>query len=212
MASIFADIDGYTAYVDNSIKSGERAIGNAVRDIHVLREELNSVLKEDFGGKRVRFIGDCIQGILAEGGAKEDDVKESVRSAAFCAFGMQSSFKLAQEILKTIDKLGLAIGIEYGQVPLTRLGNRGDESVRCAAGMAVVHSERMQQSIQGAGVQLGEVALRNADARIQSYFGGGAAMLMEYADAADHFAHYTSPSVQIIRNDPSARSHLVETN
>lgn len=133
MASLFADIDGYTAYVDAAIRSGEQSIHNAVRDIHVLREELNSVLKEEFGGKRVRFIGDCIQGVVAEG-AHSDDAAETVREASMCASGMQSSFLLAQGILKTIDALGLAIGIEYGPVPLTRIGGRGDESVRCAAG------------------------------------------------------------------------------
>ncbi len=205
MASLFADIDGYTAYVDSAIRNGEQSIYNAVRDIHVLREELNSVLKEDFGGKRVRFIGDCIQGVLAEG-ADDDDATETVREASICASGMQSSFLLAKDILKTIDGLGLAIGIEYGPVPLTRIGARGDESVRCAAGLAVLKSERLQQSIEGSGIRLGATALRHADVAMRQYF-NSSARIMAYPDAVDHFAHRSSPAVQIIRNDPSARPH-----
>ena len=61
MASVFADIDGFTAFVDEAIQVGSEAIKRAARNIHVIREELNDVLKDDFQGKRVRFIGDCIQ-------------------------------------------------------------------------------------------------------------------------------------------------------
>ena len=76
----------------------------------------------------MRFIGDCIQGVIAEG-ARQDDGPGSVRQSVICASGMRSSFSLAQQILGTINKLDLAIGIEYGAVPLTRIGNRGTESV-----------------------------------------------------------------------------------
>ena len=54
MASLFADIDGYTLFVDNAIRQGQEAIKTAVVGIHVIREELNDVLKADCEGKRVR--------------------------------------------------------------------------------------------------------------------------------------------------------------
>ena len=84
MASIFADIDGFTNFVDQAIQGGSEKIREAVKIIHVIREELNSVLKEDFGGKRVRFIGDCIHGCVAEG-ERTDDAAKSVREAVLCA-------------------------------------------------------------------------------------------------------------------------------
>jgi class 3 adenylate cyclase len=205
MASIFADIDGYTDYVDRSIQKGSAAITEAVRDIHVLREELNSVLKEDFGGKRVRFIGDCIHGVLAEG-KFEDDGEDTVREAALCACGMRSSFLLAKEFFRSMTSLNLAIGIEYGPIPLTRLGSTGSESVRCAAGLAVTRSEQLQQSIRGGGVILGQKALEEGDSAIRKLF-RGTIPLMEYADAADHLRARNSPTVQIIRNDAGARPH-----
>ncbi len=205
MASLFADIDGFTAYVDGAIQKGADAIATAVRDIHVLREELNSVLKEDFGGKRVRFIGDCIHGVIAEG-AHADDPKETVREATFCATGMRSSFDLAKRILGTIGNLDLAVGLEYGQVPLTRLGLQGAGSVRCAVGLAVILSERLQQSIDGGGIKVGADALSHASTQMQDYFYKSTA-LMEYADAADLFGADASPVVQVLRHDDGARPH-----
>jgi class 3 adenylate cyclase len=205
MASLFADIDGFTAYIDGAIQAGGKAISNAVRDIHVLREELNSVLKEDFGGKRVRFIGDCIHGVIAEG-SQRDDAEASVKEAVLCASGMRSSFSLARDILGTIDSLDLAIGVEYGQVPLTRLGCRGTESVRCAAGLAVVLSEKLQQSLQGGGIVLGEEAKEHADSTARNYFEKHTE-LMEFANAADYFGSITSPVVQVLRHDEGARPH-----
>jgi hypothetical protein len=80
MASIFADIDGFTNFVDQSIQGGSEAIRDAVKIVHVIREELNSVLKDDFGGKRLRFIGDCIHGCLAEG-ERAGNAAGSVREA-----------------------------------------------------------------------------------------------------------------------------------
>jgi class 3 adenylate cyclase len=205
MASIFADIDQFTHHVDMAIEGGAKTIADTVRDIHVLREELNSVLKEDFGGKRVRFIGDCIQGVLAEG-ERADDPRDTIQEAVLCAAGMRSSFSLAQAILKTIDDLDLAVGIEYGQVPLTRLGTRGEDSVRCAAALAVTRSEQLQQDIEGGGIKLGQTALQHADENIRTYF-STPTTLMEYPDAATHFGSIASPAVHVLRDDPTARPH-----
>jgi class 3 adenylate cyclase len=205
MASLFADIDGFTRYVDIAIQSGEATIRDAVQSIHVLREELNSVLRDDFGGKRVRFIGDCIQGVLGEG-RQQDDAQEAVKLSALCASGMRSSFTLAQRILASIQSLDLAIGVEYGPVPLTRLGSRGEESVRCAAALAVTSSERLQQSISGGGIRFGANALANADSSTRSFF-GKPSKLPSYADLASYLGAAASPSAQILREDPTARSH-----
>jgi class 3 adenylate cyclase len=210
MASLFADIDGFTKYVDSAILGGEVTIRNAVRDIHVLREELNSVLNEDFGGKRVRFIGDCIQGVVTMGTRYSDDGARSVKDSLMCASGMRSSFSLAQRILKTIDKLDLAIGIEYGPVSLTRVGQRGEESVRCAAGIATRQSERLQQSIVGGGIILGENALAQGDDAVRKHF-QAPTKLPSYSDLATHFGAIASPAVQIMRDDASARPHATQT-
>lgn len=50
LASIFADIDGFTAYVDHAIQTGN--VAEAVANLHVLRAEMAAVLREDFGGAK----------------------------------------------------------------------------------------------------------------------------------------------------------------
>ena len=205
MASVFADIDGFTAFVDEAIQAGGEAIKQAATSLHVIREELNDVLKEDFGGKRVRFIGDCIQGVIAKG-QQADDPTSAVREAAYCAAGMRSSFQLCQQYLEGIESLDLAIGIEYGPVPLTRLGLRGEDSVRCATGRAVVIAEKVQQSIEVGGVDMGPSARAVADPAVRRYFSEARA-IPGYDSAMDLLAAPTSPSVRIVKDEPAARSH-----
>jgi hypothetical protein len=55
LVSIFADLSGFTKYVDNCIRTGQ--VADMVANLHVLRKELAATLREDFGGKKVRFIG-----------------------------------------------------------------------------------------------------------------------------------------------------------
>jgi hypothetical protein len=204
MASIFADIDGYTNFVDTAIQGGPQQIKKAVETIHVIREELNSVLKEDFGGKRVRFIGDCIHGCLALG-ERQDDHSETVKQAALCASGMRSSFDLCLELVQPGADIDLAVGIEIGPTPLTRIGDVGDDSVRCAASRATARAEKIQQEIEGGGVRLGEIASSFADTAVRKNYAVGA--LLGFDAAADLLRSPASPVVQIVRDQPAARSH-----
>src|SRR5580698_5562326 len=111
---------------------------------------------------------------------------------------MRDSFELCQEIVGGIDALGLAIGIEYGQIPLTRVGLRGEDSVRCAAGRAVIFSERAQQSLEHGGLRLGPVALREANSRTRRLFESGT-RLMGYDATADILGAPSSPAVTVVR-------------
>jgi class 3 adenylate cyclase len=205
MASIFADIDGYTAFVDAAICGGSGEIKRAVETIHVIREELNSVLKDDFGGKRIRFIGDCIHGCIAKGD-RVDDMVGTIKEAALCASAMKSSFNLCIEIVKPGAQIDLAIGIECGPTPLTRIGDVGQDSVRCAASRATIEAERIQQKISGGGVQLGPTAVSIADSTVRRNFAAG--QLMTFDAAADLLASPSSPVVKVIRDQPAARSHF----
>jgi class 3 adenylate cyclase len=206
MASIFADIDGYTAFVDNAIRGGPEAVKLAVLGVHTIREELNSVLKEDFSGKRVRFIGDCIHGLVAVWKGAEDDPAKTVKSAAECAAAMRSSFDLCCEMIKGLHNLDLAVGIEYGTVPLTRMGRPGDQSVRCAAGKAVIVSERKQQEIEGGGIRLGDNALRVAPEAVVKFF-GKASRILAYDEAVNLLGSEFSPVNIITKEVPEARSY-----
>ena len=147
LASIFADLDGYTAYIDRCM--GSNRIAEAVRALHVLRGEFHNVLKQDFGSRKVRYIGDCMHGLLACGTALNVDLRETTREAVKCAGALQSSFELAQDRLGGINELGLATGVEVGETPISRIGIRGDRSVRVASSTATIQSQVEQESLEG---------------------------------------------------------------
>lgn len=157
LASLFADLTGYTKYIDNAVENGE--IDKAVLSLYVIRQEFQNVVEEDFKGRKVRFIGDCIHAIIAEGDNFAIDKAQSVSAAALCASGLHGSFALCQSIIGEIDNLGLAIGIEFGPTPVSRIGIRGERSVRIASSIATAISEKMQRDCNDGGVKFGPVAL-----------------------------------------------------
>lgn len=159
LVSLFADIDGYTAFVESAISTGK--VPEAVRALYVIRGELQNVLESDFGGRKVRFIGDCIHGVTASGDHLKTNRGESVKKGLQLAGGLESSFRLCKEALEGTERLGLAIGMELGPTPITRLGIRGDRSVRVAASSATSMSEQMQRGIES-GVAVGPVAVKVA--------------------------------------------------
>ncbi len=137
--------------------SGSR-IGDAVKALYVVRQELQNVVEDDFGGRKVRFIGDCIHGLIAEGSSSETDATKTVSTTLACAGGLRSSFDICKTELNGIDELGLTIGIEFGPTPVTRIGIRGVRSVRSASSIATATSEKVQRSCDNEQTRLGPKA------------------------------------------------------
>ncbi len=172
-ATVYADLDGFTAYVTKNIKTDDTA-KHVVRALHVLRSELDAVLHNDFAGRKVRFIGDCVHGLTVEGTAQTTDDKETISNLTLCSGGMRSSFELALTKLKTAgtdaSSLGLAIGFEYGPMTVTRLGMKG-ELVRCSVSRGVLSAEKEQSRCSGSETALGALAYEKASDAVRSVFG-----------------------------------------
>lgn len=172
-STVYADIDGFTAYVGANIGTNQSA-KHVVRALHVLRSELDAALHGDFGGRKVRFIGDCIHGLLVEGTAQTTDVEETISNMTLCASGMRSSFNLAIERLKEngtdATSLGLAIGFEYGSMTATRLGIRS-ELVRCSVSRGVLIAENEQRRCLGNETAIGAVAYDSGSDAVRAIFG-----------------------------------------
>lgn len=169
--SVYADIDGFSAYVDKHLDDNPEDL---VRTLHVVRSELDAVTHKDFGGRRVRFIGDCLHGIMLEGTAHTTDVETSISTATLCAGALRSSFvcaiaHLSDEGVDT-DNLGLAIGFELGPLSVTRLGMKGD-MLRCATGRAVLNSEEEQRRCSGTETAIGATAYGAAPSAVRTVFG-----------------------------------------
>lgn len=172
-STVYGDIDGFTAYVTNNITTEEGA-KNVVRTLQVLRSELDAVLHEDFAGRKVRFIGDCIHGLAAEGTAQTTDPKETVSVMTLCAGGMRSSFDLALSKLKAAGtdatSLGFSVGFEYGPMTATRLGIKGN-LIRCSVSRGVLTAENEQKRCSGKETALGELAYKEASDAVRAVFG-----------------------------------------
>jgi hypothetical protein len=90
-----------------------------------------------------------------------------------------------------------------------------DEQFKGAAALHVgmrdgIQAERIQQSILGGGVKMGQTALSHARSAVRKHF-GEAARIISYASAADLLSAVSSPAVQVIRENPAARPHAVMT-
>lgn len=184
--SIYADIDGFTAYVAENVKDNESA-KDVVRVLHVLRSEMHAVLSEDFGGLKIRFIGDCVHGVLSKGTAQTTDAEGSITTTILCAGGLRDSFDLALDELAeariAADELGLAIGADFGPIALTRLGVKGS-MIRCAIGRSVISSEVEQQRCDWDETALGQIAIGKAKASIRKAFGKSRKMAgLDYEEA-----------------------------
>ena len=172
-ATIYSDIDGFTEYVTQNITT-DSASKHVVRALHVLRSELDAVLHTDFAGRKVRFIGDCVHGLLVEGTAQTSDAIETISNMTLCAGAMRSSFALALSKLKSsgtdASSLGLAIGFEYGPMNVTRLGIKG-QLVRCSASRGVVAAEREQFRCSGTETAIGSIAYDGGNDAARTVFG-----------------------------------------
>lgn len=172
-ATVYADIDGFTAYVSANIATDDTA-KHVVRTLDVLRGELDAVLHADFSGRKVRFIGDCVHGLTVEGTAQTTDAEETISNLTLCAGAMRSSFKLALDRLKSkgteAGSLGLAIGFEYGPMTATRLGVRG-QLVRCSVSRGVLAAESEQKRCTGRETAIGTMAYKSGSTAVQDLFG-----------------------------------------
>lgn len=157
MAPVFADLDNFTPFVDAALKAG--AGREVVRAMFVIREEQRAVFKHDFGTKRLRFVGDCAIGLHAEGTASETNAAKTVEHAVLCATGLHNSLQICGQEMPSVAALGLQVGVAYGMTPITRLGIRGDMSVRCAASRAVMDAERQQDIAEVGETSVSESAL-----------------------------------------------------
>ncbi|KMO36534.1 guanylate cyclase [Methylobacterium variabile] len=182
LASVFADLSGFTAYVDACIQGGR--VAEMTANLHVIRGELAACARDDFGARKVRFIGDCLHGLVAVGTRLATESTATVDAAVMLAGGLRSSFDLCRGMLPGLGTMGIAIGSEYGETPISRIGIRGDRSVRCASSKAVSSSEAIQSDLNGRQTALGPVALANASPAVRRLFGRGPAEDLDHERAA----------------------------
>ncbi len=210
--SLYADVDGFTAYVNRHILDNAE---NVVKALHVIRAELERTLTNDFDGRRIRFIGDCLHGLLCEGTAQTTDIEETISVATLCSGGLRSGFELALEMLDEqdidINGLGLQIGFEYGWMTVTRLGMQGDR-VRCSVSRGVLRSEEEQMRCKGNETAIGPEAYKKARETVRTLFGTTCKVQdLDYVEAADALAKSDDKTAKAATMDAYAGRPAVAT-
>ena len=160
--NIFADLCGYTRFVERCIDNGNPQ--TAVRALYIIRNELQAVLESDFKGRKLRFIGDCIHGFVAVANDNEINPRRTVAQGIRIANAMLSSLEICKNLLGDIGDLELSIGVELGSTPISRVGIRGSRSVRVTSCLAAELAEQLQHQCQPKQYKLGATALQNAPA------------------------------------------------
>lgn len=138
-ASVFADVCGFTAFVDQAQSNKERI--EALRVFAGMRREFAKVIKEDYDGVRVQYQGDRIQGIVHL--PKGDNAAIS-RKAVEIAIALQSSMEITlKEHLPAAKGLAIAVGVDIGTTLASNLGSRGQRD-RICVGLAVERAAELE--------------------------------------------------------------------
>ncbi len=143
-ASVFADVAGFTKYVDEAQTKEEKKA--ALRVLHAIRKEMAAVVKNDFGAVRVQYQGDRVQGLIH---LPKDDAEAIVEKAVKTAAALQSSMEQTiKSCLPEATDLHLAVGVDYGVTLASKLGMRADRDCICI-GVPVERAAEAQEHCDG---------------------------------------------------------------
>ncbi len=143
-ASIFADVSGFTRYIDAATSEEDKRA--ALRVFHAIRKETARVITGDFDGLRIQYQGDRIQGLFH---LPQDDGAAIVKKVVEAAAGLQSSMESTlKACLPEASDLRLAIGINLGTTLVSKLGARGQRD-RICLGEAVEDAAQLEERSEG---------------------------------------------------------------
>jgi len=164
-ASVFADISGFTAYVDEAETEEDQKA--ALRVFHAIRKEFAAVVKSDYEGLRIQFQGDRMQALFH---LPEDDEEGIVAEAVEAAVGLQSSIEHAvKDVLPEAEDLGLAIGVDIGTTLVSKLGTRGHRD-RICIGTPVENASELEERSKGGRIAITSDTYKALPANLREHF------------------------------------------
>ena len=166
-ASIFADVAGFTAYIDAAQDAKQEK--EALRVFHAIRREMARVVQKDYGALRIQFQGDRLQGLIHL--PKNDETAIALQAVEIAA-ALQSSLESAiKSCLPEAESLHLAVGIDMGRTLVSKLGTRAHRD-RVCLGEAVQLAAQNEERIGGeeTGISKTVYDLLSEDVRDQFKF------------------------------------------
>ncbi|HKU81102.1 MAG TPA: adenylate/guanylate cyclase domain-containing protein [Candidatus Tumulicola sp.] len=138
-ASIFADLSGFTKYVES--KTDNAGKKGALRVFHAIRRESSLISKTDYDGVRIQYQGDRIQAIFhIPKGEEAKFALEALKAAAAMHSAIEDTLR---EKLPDIKDIHYAIGIDVGSTLVTKLGSHGQRD-RICLGTAVENAQKLE--------------------------------------------------------------------
>jgi class 3 adenylate cyclase len=163
--SLFADVNGFTAYVDSAKTTEQKKV--ALRVFHAIRHEMAAVIKHDFDGLRIQYQGDRAQALVH---FPKDDFSAIAEKAVDLAAGLQSSMEYTlKECQPEAAPLKLAVGIDVDLTLVSKLGIRGERD-RICIGLGVVDAEECQEQCKGGEVGITSETHEMLDASTRKHF------------------------------------------
>jgi class 3 adenylate cyclase len=169
-ASLFADVAGFTAYIEQAEDTGAEA--EALRVFHSVRKEMAHVIRSDYEGLRVQFQGDRAQGFYH---MPKDDEAAIVAEAIGAAVGLQSSMEHSlKDCLPAARDLRLAIGVDLGTTLVSKLGTRAHRD-RICLGEPVEHAAACEERSAGGEIGVSKVVYDLLSDDLRGHFAWNAA-------------------------------------
>jgi class 3 adenylate cyclase len=148
-ASIFADVSGFTHYIDEATSEEDKQA--ALRVFHAIRKETARVITGDFDGLRIQYQGDRIQGLFH---MPQDDEAAIIEKVVEAVAGLQSSMESTlKSCLPEGSALRLAIGIDLGSTLVSKLGARGQRD-RICLGETVENAAQLEERSEGGQIAM----------------------------------------------------------
>ena len=148
-ASLFVDIDGYTATIDGLFED-EEDLGKASQWLHLFRYEMRHVTV-DRDAVAVQHQGDRLQALTHM--PSDDEASAMRRAIELCIDCNSSMEEVLNEYHADLGKLHIAIGAAFGKTVAVRSGIRGDLDAGCL-GKAVGQAERLQLKSPGGRISI----------------------------------------------------------
>jgi len=164
-ASIFADVSGFTHYIDAAKSKNEKLI--ALKVFHAIRKEMALVIKSDYNGLRIQYQGDRVQGLFH---LPKDDKSAIAEKAVHAAVGLQSSMQYTlKRSLPKIGELQLKVGIDMGITLVSKLGIRGQRDLICL-GEAVENAALCEEHCQGGQIGITKQVFQALPSDLRNFF------------------------------------------
>ncbi|MGH4010855.1 MAG: hypothetical protein ACRDTH_22305 [Pseudonocardiaceae bacterium] len=151
--SLFADVDGFTSYIDGLEQIDENLV-EAIRTFHVMRGVMRDSAVQDFNALRIQYHGDRMQALVYHPVGNDE-------KAAFAAVKLATALNtIANEIVpaavSTTENHPLAIGLAWGQVLVSRIGEHGNTDV-ITLGSSTAKAADIQQRLDGNTIGINSV-------------------------------------------------------